>query len=67
MKTLITVGYFRKDLKDEFLKIEFSKIEWLMLSISGTGVTFGEDLSVFIDDDGSTKILRNRFGMTQNP
>lgn len=67
MKTLSTVAYFRKDLKDQFLTVEFSKIEWLMLSISGTGVTFGEDLSVFIDVDGSTKILRNRFGMAQNP
>lgn len=67
MKTLNTVAYFRNDLKDEFLTTEFSKIEWLMLSISGTGVTFGEDLSVFIDVDGSTKILRNRLGMAQNP
>jgi len=67
MKTLSTVAYFRKDLKDQFSDVEFSKVEWLMLSISGTGVTFGEDLSVFIDEDGSTKILRNRLGKAQNP
>lgn len=62
MKTISTVAYFRSDLQEIFKNLPFSDIIYQTLSIAKTGVLVGDDLAIFIDEDGSTKILKNRLG-----
>lgn len=61
MKTVNCIAYFRSDLKDEYKDKVYSEIIWPMFSISGTGVILHEDIALFVDDDGSTKIIKNRY------
>lgn len=62
MKTLNAIAYFRSDLQDIHKEVPLAQIEFHMLTIARTGVILGTDLSIFIDEDGSTRILKNRFG-----
>lgn len=62
MKTLNGVAFFRTDLKERYTTMNFNTIIYDMLTISETGVVLHEDIAVFIDDNGSTKILKNRLG-----
>lgn len=62
MKTLHTLALFRSDLGDAFKDIALDQIQLNMFPFFNTGVVLHEDLIVFIEDDGTTIILKNRFG-----
>jgi len=59
MKTIDAVAFNREDLFEEFRNKLFHEIIYEMLSITRTGLLIGGDLCIFIDEDGSTKILKN--------
>jgi hypothetical protein len=62
MKTLHTLALHRSDLGENFKDILLYNIEIYMFPFFKTGVMLHEDLIVFIDDDGNTRILKNRYG-----
>lgn len=64
MKTLNAIAYFRDDIQEIHKEVPLNQIEYHMLTIANTGIVLGQDLSVFVDDDGSTRILKNRLGKT---
>lgn len=64
MKTINAIAYFRTDLQDAHKDVPLAEIKYQMLSIFNTGVMVGSDLSIFVDDDGSSRIIKNRYGNT---
>lgn len=64
VKTISTVAYYRNDLQEIYINLPFFDVTYQRLIIAKTGVLVGDDLAIFIDDDGATKILKNRLGRT---
>lgn len=62
MRTLYTLALHRSDLGEAFKDTAINEILIAMFPFFATGVMLHEDLIIFIDDDGTTRILKNRFG-----
>jgi hypothetical protein len=52
----------RSDLSKEYIETSFNEIHALMFGIVKNKFTFNDDILIFMDDDGKTKIIKNRFG-----
>jgi len=52
----------RKDLLDIYAGFPFEVIEWKYFHLAQTGVMLTDDVVVFVDTDGRTKVVKNRFG-----
>lgn len=66
MKTLHTLALYREDLGEQYKNVVFDLIRVTMFGFFNTGVVLNEDIVLFIDDDGRTKILKNRHGKAEN-
>jgi hypothetical protein len=66
MKTLHTLALYREDLGEIYKNVAFDGIQTTMFGFFNTGVVLNEDIIIFIDDDGQTKILKNRYGKAIN-
>ena len=66
MRTLHAVALYRADLGKAFENTPINEILMHMFPFFSTGVVLHEDLIVFIDEDGTTRILKNRFGKAKN-
>lgn len=62
MKMVQTLILYRSDLGEAFKDILFNEVEVIHFPFFNTGVVLHEDIIVFIDYSGDTKILKNRFG-----
>lgn len=54
--------YNRSDLNKQSRNVPFDKVDWYMLAIQNTGVILADDIVLFVDEDGKTKILKSRHG-----
>jgi hypothetical protein len=66
MKTLHALSLNRDDLGEPFKATLINEIQIMMFPFFATGVVLYEDLIVFIDEDGTSRILKNRLGKAQN-
>lgn len=62
MKLINTLVLTREDLGEGFTELSFTKIDVIHFPFFNTGVVLSEDMVVFIDTTGDTKILKNRLG-----
>jgi len=62
MKTFAGLMLERKDLQDMYLSFPFEVIEWSYFHLANVGVLVPDDIVIFVDTDGRTKIIKNRFG-----
>lgn len=66
MKTIFGTLFSRKDISEQYADVPFEKVSAEMFGILHTGVAITDDIILFMDEDGRTKIIKNRFGRAQN-
>ncbi len=62
MKMINTLVLDRTDLGEAYKDTPIGEIMVIMFPFFNTGVVLHEEMIVFIDDNGDTKILKNRLG-----
>lgn len=62
MKTVYALALYRSDLDEMFKNTHIDEIVIAMFPFFKTGVMLHEDVILFIDEDGTTRILKNRLG-----
>lgn len=63
MKTINGTVLTREDLLGLHIKTPFEKIGYEMFAICYNGIMLPDDIILFNDDDGRTKIIKSRFNM----
>lgn len=62
MKMINALVLHRNDLEESLKITPIDEIMIVMFPFFKTGVVLHEDVILFIDDDGTTRILKNRLG-----
>jgi len=66
MKTIHGTIFVRKDLREEYADVPFDEVRTEMIGIIHAGIGVTDDIFIFMDDDGATKVIKNRYGKAQN-
>jgi hypothetical protein len=65
MKAIHGTIFSRKDLSEQYADVPFEDVKPEMFSILRNGVGITDDVLIFMDDDGRSKIMKNRYGKAQ--
>lgn len=65
MKLVNTLILNREDLHPIHADKEIGEIMYSMFSVVGNGIILHEDLALFVDENGSIKVLKDRSGQLE--